>query len=47
MMEEKQKLDTGYKNNEVVQNLIQQNTNMEEQIAELEESEEIIYDLWA
>ena len=37
MMEEKQKLEIGYKNNEVVQNLIQQNTNMMEQIAELEE----------
>ena len=28
MREEKQKLENGYKNNEVVQNLIQQNTNM-------------------
>ena len=37
MMEEKQKLDTDYKNNEVVQNLIQQNTDMKEQIAELED----------
>ena len=27
MMEEKQKLETDYKNNEVVQNLIQQNTD--------------------
>ena len=38
MMEEKQKLDTDFKNNEVVQNLIQQNTNMKEQITELEGS---------
>ena len=35
--EEKQKLETDYKSNEVVQNLIQQNTNMKEQIAELED----------
>ena len=34
MMEEKQKLDTDYKNSEVVQNLIQQNNDMKEQIAE-------------
>ena len=34
---EKQKPETGYKNNEVVQNLIQQNTDMKEQIAELED----------
>ena len=34
MMEQKQKLDTDYKNNEVVQNLIQQNNDMKEQIAE-------------
>ena len=33
---EKQKPETGYKNNEVVQNFIQQNTDMKEQIAELE-----------
>ena len=33
MREEKQKLETDYKNNEVVENLIQQNTNMKEQIA--------------
>ena len=35
--EEKQKLETDYKSNEVVQNLIQQNTNMKEQTAELED----------
>ena len=33
MTEEKQKLETNYKNNEVVENLIQQNTDMKEQIA--------------
>ena len=33
MTEEKQKLETDYKNNEVVENLIQQNTVMKEQIA--------------
>ena len=44
MMKEKQKLETDYKNNEVVQNVIQQNTDMKEQTAELEK---IIYDLWA
>ena len=37
MTEETQKLETDYKNNEVVQNLIQQNTDMKEQIAELED----------
>ena len=37
MMEEKQKLETDYKNNEVVQNLIQENTDMKEQSAELED----------
>ena len=38
MTEEKQKLDTDYKNNEVVQNLIQQNMKeMKEQTAELED----------
>ena len=37
MMEEKQKLETDYKNNEVVPNLIQQNANIKEQIAELED----------
>ena len=37
MLEEKQKLETDYKNNEVVQNLIQKNTNMKEQITELED----------
>ena len=30
MMEEKQKLETDYNNNDVVQNLIQQNTDMKE-----------------
>ena len=33
MTEEKEKLETDYKNNEVVENLIQQNTDMKEQIA--------------
>ena len=37
MMKEKQKLETDYKNNKVVQSLIRQNTDMKEQIAELEE----------
>ena len=37
MMKEKQKLETDYKNNEVAQNLIQQNTDMKQQIAELED----------
>ena len=37
MMDEKQKLDTDYKNNEVVQNLIQKHTDMKQQIAELED----------
>ena len=37
MMEENQKLETDYKNNEVVQNLIQQNTDMKEHIVELED----------
>ena len=37
MMEEKQKLDTDYKNNEIVQTLIQQNTDTKEKIAELED----------
>ena len=37
MTKEKQKLETDYKNNEVAQNLIQQNTDMKEQIAELED----------
>ena len=37
MMEEKQKLEADYKNNEVVPNLIQQNTDMKEQIAESED----------
>ena len=37
MTKEKQKLENDYKNNEVVQNLIQQNTDMKEQIAELED----------
>ena len=41
MMEEKQKLETDYKNNEVVQNLIQQNIDMKEQIAELEDRHRI------
>ena len=36
-MQEKQKLETDYNNNEVVQNLIRQNTDMKEQIAELED----------
>ena len=37
IMEEKQKLETDNKNNKVVQNLIQQNTDMKEQIAELKD----------
>ena len=37
MTEEKQKLETDNKNNEVVQKLIKQNTEMKEQIAELED----------
>ena len=37
IMQEKQKLETDYNNNEVVQNLIRQNTDMKEQIAELED----------
>ena len=37
MMEEKQKLETDYKNKEVVQKLIEQNTDMKEQIAKLED----------
>ena len=37
MLEDKQKLETDYKNNEVVQNIIQQNIDMKEQIPELED----------
>ena len=37
MTEEKQKLETDYKNNKVVQNLIQQNSDMKAQIARLED----------
>ena len=37
MTEEKQKLEVDYRNNEEVQNLIQQNTEMKEQIAELKD----------
>ena len=37
MTEKKQKLETDCKNNEAVRNLIQQNTDMKEQIAELED----------
>ena len=37
MTEEKQKLETDDRNNEEVQKLIQQNTEMKEQIAELED----------
>ena len=37
MTEEKQKLETDYRNNEEVQNLIQQNAEMKEQTAELED----------
>ena len=37
MTEEKQKLETDNRNNEEVQKLIQQNTEMKEQIAELED----------
>ena len=37
MMENKQKLETDYRNNEEVQNLIHQNTIMKEQIAKLED----------
>ena len=48
MTEEKQKLETDYRNNEKVENLIQQNTKMKEQISELEDRQQInIYDLWA
>ena len=44
MTEEKQKLETDNMNNEEVQNLIQQNTEMKEQIAELEERHrEVVY----
>ena len=35
--EEKQKLETDSRNNEEVQNLIQQNSEMKEQISELED----------
>ena len=37
MTEEKQKLETDNRNNEEVQKLIQQNTEMKEQIAQLED----------
>ena len=37
MMESKQKLETDYRNNEEVQNIIHQNTKMKEQIAKLED----------
>ena len=37
MMEEKQKLETDYRNNEEVQNLIQQNLEMKEELAELKD----------
>ena len=37
MTEEKQKLETDNRNNEEVQKLIQQNTEMKKQIAELED----------
>ena len=37
MTEEKQKLETDYRNNEEVQNLIQQNTEMKEPITEIED----------
>ena len=41
MTEEKQKLETDYRNNENVENLIQQNTKMKEQISELEDRHQI------
>ena len=41
MTEDKQKLETDYKNNEKVDNLIQQNTEMKEQISELEDRHQI------
>ena len=37
MAEEKQKLETDYRNNEEVQNLIQENNVIKKQIAELED----------
>ena len=37
MTEEKQKLETNNRNNEEVQELIQQNTEIKEQIAQLED----------
>ena len=37
MKEEKQKPETGYRNKEEVQNLIQKNTEMKKQIAELQD----------
>ena len=37
MKEEKQKLETGYRNKEEVQNLIQKNPVMKKQIAELQD----------
>ena len=37
MTEEKQKLETDNRNNKEIQKLIQQNTEMKEQIAELED----------
>ena len=37
MTEEKQKLETHYRNNKEVENLIQQNNEMKAQIAELED----------
>ena len=45
MTEEKQKLETDYRNNEKVENLIQQNTKMKEQISELEDRHQI-NNLW-
>ena len=48
VVEEKQKLETDNRNNKEIQNLIQENNEMKEQIAELEtDNEGIIYDLWA
>ena len=41
MTEDKQKLETDYRNNEKVDNLIQQNTEMKEQISELEDRHQI------
>ena len=46
MMEEKEKLKSNYRNSKKMQNLIQQNTEIKEQIPELEDRHRIIYNLW-